>query len=222
MPASSGRHRGLLLAGALRPPTLEHRAANRADVGNNHAEDVRDRSQGAAFGGALRRAVRHGGLEALRGARLGAELLHGQHGKRHAGSRRAQQGGLERRRRHDRRLDAAADGDFRFRRRGGAVRAGRPGGRRRRRAGNRLRQPRLHAAEQRLSGALFLHQGCAPVQGRRGQGVVGMPAGSRARDLSRSTGRCFCADRGAARRRDCRAQRARSAAARGHASAGWS
>jgi len=34
----------------------------------------------------------------------------------------------------------------------------------------------------------FLHQGCAAFEGRRGQGVVGMPPGGRARDLSRSAG----------------------------------
>src|SRR5215471_4258087 len=93
----------------------------------------------------------------------------------------AKQGGLERRRRHHRRPDAAADGDLRRGRGGGAVRAGRTRGRRRRRAGDRLRQPRLHAAESRLPGALLLHQGCAPFEGRRGQGVVGVPPGGRAR-----------------------------------------
>ena len=69
------------------------------------------------------------------------------------------------------------------------LRAGRQGGRRRRRAGDRLRQPCLHAEESGLPRALRLHQGCAAVQGRHRQGVVGGEGAGRARDLSRPAGR---------------------------------
>src|SRR6516165_822339 len=54
-----------------------------------------------------------------------------------------------------------------------------------------------------LSGALLLHQGRAAFESRRGQGVVGVPRGGRARDLSRPARRRVCADRFAAGRGGC-------------------
>ncbi len=61
--------------------------------------------------------------------------------------------------------------------------------------GERLRQPRFHAAESRLPGDLFLHQGCASVQGRHRQGVLGRARAGGARDLSRPVRRCLRAAR---------------------------
>jgi hypothetical protein len=184
--------------------------------GSEHAENVADRSQGAALGRALRRAVGDGGEQALRRAGERAQLLHGQHVEGHAGPGRPLQGGVVRRRRYHRRLDAAAHGHFCERRGRGAVRACWPRGCGGSRAGDRLRQSCLHAAEQRLPGSLFLHQGRAPFESRRGEGVVGVPAGGRARDLSRSAGRRLCPDRGAAGRGGCGAHGAGCTAAREH------